>query len=426
MSLFIYRTLTILLSPVIDLYILIRLKKGKEDSKRIKERYGYASIKRPEGRVTWFHAASVGETNSIVKLVKMLAKNNAKKSSFLVTVGTMTGMAMAKKKFEETNVMLQYAPIDKFFVIRRFVKYWKPDLVFLTESEIWPNMVTISKKFGGRLIIINGKMSEKSLDKWLKKPVLKRQVFRCFYLCFPQTEVEAERFRKLDIRKTKYLGNLKFDVKMPKANLVEVKKLKTQIGKRANWLVASTHEDEEEIVAKAHLELKKNHKDLLTIIVLRHPKRSVEVAKMLKKDFGLNVAVRSKNEKITSKTDVYLCDILGEMSTLYSVANIVMMGGAFIDGIGGHTPVEPAQLNCAILTPPFMFNNRVLFEELEKRDACKILKTAEVSEIVEKVGALLNNPAEVKLMQQNAMDTYKEFDGVTKRIAEEIEGNFYL
>ena len=335
-------------------------------------------------------------------------------------------MKIAEKKFEGPGVILQYAPIDKYFVIKRFVKYWKPSLVFLTESEIWPNMVTISRSFGGRLIIVNGKMSEKSLGKWLKKPVLKRQVFRCFYLCFPQTEDNVSRFRKLDIKKTKYLGNLKFDVKMPKPDAGEVKKLKTQIGKRPSWLASNTHEGEEEIIAKIHLELKKNHKNLLTIIAVRHPKRSAEIVKMLKNKHKLNVVTRSGGKKITSKTDIYLFDTLGEIGILYKTIDIVMMCGAFVKGTGGHTPVEAAQLNCAILTPPYISNNKVLFDELEKRNACEILDTAEVSEAAEKVGALLNNPAEVKLMQKNAMDAIKEFDGVTKKTVEEIEGNFYL
>jgi len=270
-------------------------------------------------------------------------------------------------------------------------------------------------------------MSEKSFKNWNAKPTFKKQIFSCIDLCFAQSKDNQERFLKLGVKNTKYLGNLKFDVPALQGDEKEVTRLKNNLKiKNKIWSVASTHEKEEEIIAQIHKELKKKYPDLLTTIILRHPKRKDDVANILRKQYNLNVAVRTENDKITKKTDIYLCDTFGEMGTFFRVFDIVLMAGSLVRNIGGHTPVEPAKLNCAILTGPFIHNNKGLFAELEKNDACIKIENKEdiIGNTVEEISNLFNNPKKVEELKQNAYKATTEMKNITKKVIDTIEKEF--
>jgi len=427
-NIYTYRLLTILLSPLIDLYLLFRLIKGKEDKKRFGERFGYTKTQRPEGRVVWFHGASVGESNSILPVIKKFIKENPdKNSTILFTSGTKTSAKLIKDKIKEYKIIHQYIPIDKYFVVKRFLKHWKPDIFIPIESEIWPNLFTLAKKTGCPIVLINGKMSEKSFKKWKEKPTFKKQIFSCIDLCFAQSKDNQKRFLKLGIKNTKYYGNLKFDVPILKGDIKKEMELKKSLKvKKEVWAVASTHKKEEELIAQIHIKLKKQHSNILTTIILRHPKRKNEVVNMLEKEYKLNVIVRTENTKITKKTDIYLCDTLGEMGVFFRVFDIVLMAGSLIDGIGGHTPIEPAKLNCAILTGPYIHNNKGLFAELEKNNACiKIKDNGKIIDnTVKEIANLFNNSKKTKQLQKNALKLTTKMKNITIKIVNKIINDF--
>lgn len=419
-NIWLYRILTIVLSPIIDTYLFIRKIKGKEDKERFIERFGYPTIKRPRGKIIWFHAASVGESNAILPVIKeFLRRYKDKKATVLFTSGTTTSAQLIKGKIQGYNVIHQYVPMDKYFVIKRFLKYWKPTVLLMVESEFWPNLVTMTRKNGCKIAVINGKITPKSFNEWSKRPVLKRQVFDCIDFCFPQTKDDEIRFLKLGIQNMEYMGNLKFDVPVLQAAPRDVRDFGNLFKGRKTWLASCTHDAEEEKVAKIHMNLKKKHSNLITIIVLRHPKRSSKVYKMLT-NMGLKVSRKSKNDKIEKDTDIYICDLLGGMGVYYKVCDIVLMCGSLIDGIGGHSPVEPAKLGCAIITGPYVHSNTSLFTELKKSDAC-IISTDKVKDLTKEIDNLLSNESRKNELRQNAYNISMSIKNISKKIVDKIE-----
>ena len=180
----IYQILTILLSPVINLYMWIRLKKGKEDKIRYKERFGYASIKRPEGDIIWVQCASVGESNSALPVIEKLIEKYNNKVTILITTGTITSAGtIAKKIAGKSNIIHQYTPIDEYFVIKRFLNYWKPKALITIESEIWSNMIVMAHKYCEKVMIVNAKISIKSFERWKMFKNFKETIFDSIDIC---------------------------------------------------------------------------------------------------------------------------------------------------------------------------------------------------------------------------------------------------
>jgi len=426
MNICIYRFLTVLLSPVIDLFLFVRKLKNKQDPAKYKERFGYATEKKPKGKLIWLHAASLGEANAILPVVEEILKKYEKKVSILFTTISFNTTEAVQKKLSKYNVIYQYAPVDKYFVIKRFLKHWKPDLLLMTESEFWPNMVTMTKEQGAKIIVINGKITEKTLNKWKTRPTLKRQVFDCVDFCFPQSTENMRNFLQIGVQEMNYVGNLKFDVPTLKSEAAKVKELKGFVQDRTVVMAASTHNPEEKMVAKMHINLKKKYKDLLTFVILRHPKRMEEVYNMLTKELKLKVAVRSKNEKVTKTTDIYLCDTMGEMGNFFTVGETILMCGSLVDNIGGHTPVEPAKLNCAVVSGPreYIFNGISLYTELEKNDACIICE--KVSDVEKTISMLLGDKNKRHELMKNAYVLTQGMVNVSGKILKILEDKKFL
>jgi 3-deoxy-D-manno-octulosonic-acid transferase len=428
MNIHLYRLLTILLSPVIDLYLLVRKYKGKEHKERFGERLGYSKIKRPEGKIIWFHAASVGESNSILPVIQeLLNRHKNGKLTVLFTTGTISSAQEISAKIQGYNVIHQFVPIDKYFTVKRFLNHWKPDMFLMVESEFWPNLVTLTHEYGCPVIVINGKMSEKSFKKWKRKSTLKEQVFSCVDLCFPQSMEDKKRFLNLGVQNMNYLGNLKFDVPSLAGDLNKVKEIKEMLqNKKEVVAYASAHEKEEELIAQIHIKLKKKYPNVLSVIILKKPNRKDKVVNMLTKEYKLNVAVRTANDKITKKTDIYVCDTIGEMGVMFRAYKVVVMAGSLVDHIGGHTPVEPAKLNCAILTGPYIFNNKNLFDELIKNDACIVVKDNGeiIDNMTKEVSNLFDNPRKISQLEQNAYRISMGMENITKKIVSIIENDF--
>ncbi len=427
MSIKLYQLLTILLSPLIDLYMLIRLLSKKESKERFLERLGYAEIKRPEGKLIWFQCASVGESNSALPLIYKIIEKYDEKVSILLTSGTTTSAEIIKKKIaDKANIIHQFTPIDKYFVIKRFLKHWKPDALITIESEIWPNMIVQSHKAGIKVMIVNAKVSDKSFEKWKKFKGMKEKVFDSIDICYPQTEEYQQKLITLGIQNTLFLGNLKFGISKLKINEEFLNSLKTSLEGKKVICCASTHAREEEKIAQLYKKLKKEFKNLGMIVAIRHPKRSDEVYNLFK-SHDLNVKRKSKNEVYNSKTDIYMYDEMGEMGTLFEASDIVLMCGSLASGMGGHTPIEPAKHNCAIFTGPFIANNNSLFFELEKNNGCIISKETEDEKLAEELYTtaklLLTDEAKMESLQKNAYNTCEKFANVVDNVADNLVMN---
>jgi len=364
-----YATLLELGGPLLELYLRRRMKAGREDAGRFGERHGIPSRPRPDGFLIWFHAASVGESMSMLRLVDRLLAERPN-ISILVTTGTVTSAAMVAERLKD-RVIHQYVPVDRSAWVRRFFDHWRPDCAVWIESEIWPNLLTGIADRGIPAALVNARMSERSHARWSLAPKTIRRLLSSFSLCLAQTEEEAQRLGELGARDVRYIGHLKFAADPLPADSQALEQLKTAIGARPIWVLASSHEGEDEIAIAAHRRLAGRFPELLTVIVPRHTKRGSAIAD-LAESAGLSISLRSSGLPPDAKDDVYIADSMGELGLWYRLTGIACIGGSLVP-IGGHNPIEAAQLGCALLYGPHMFTVAGVAAELQAENAAMIV-----------------------------------------------------
>ena len=415
MFLKIYNALITILYPlVIKGYINKRKQIGKEDVARFNERVGRPKLPRPEGKLFWLHGASVGESVSMLPLINKILETYPD-SHVMVTTGTVTSADVMQKRLPE-RAFHQFIPIDNPIFTARFVKYWHPDVALWFESEFWPAVLTSIKRKNIPLILINGRISNKTFKRWQQFDFICKELLSCFTMCLGQSEEDAYRLRVLGAKETTCLGNLKYaGLPLPIDENNKKETLK-QIGNRKLWLASSTHDDEEIRIAKVHKRLKEKYSDLLTIIVPRHPNRGQEIVDEIKK-LELSTALRSKGEKIHSTTDVYVADTIGEVGMWYDIAKIVFIGGSLIPH-GGQNFIEPSRVRDAVIVGPHMHNFTDAMSRAKKADAVmQISDTLELQELLEQ---LLDNEqlldAKCSLAYNWAASETKVLDGIMDKI----------
>ncbi len=354
-----YRAVTFLGTPLVRLYLAARMARGKEDRARFGERLGRPGLPRPDGPLVWAHAASIGESLSMVPLIERLLGERPG-LRVLFTTGTVTSAGIMAERLPE-GAFHQYVPVDRLSYVRRFLDHWQPDLVLWAESEFWPNLVTESAARSIAVVLVNGRVSPRSFAGWRRVPGFIRHLLGGFALCLGQAEIDAERLRRLGARNAKSVGNLKFAAPPLPADQKALDLLSAALGDRPRWLAASTHPGEETLVAGVHRRLKAARPGLLTIMVPRHPERGAAIAEALRAD-GHSVALRSAGEAIAAATDIYLADSLGELGLFFRLADVVFMGKSLVP-LGGQNPIEPARLGCALIHGPHMAN----FEDMAAR-----------------------------------------------------------
>ena len=380
-----YRLLSLLSFPFLFLWLMLRAQKGKEDSTRLQERWGQGKLPRPEGALVWLHAASVGESHSVLPLVERLLLLYPK-IHILITSGTVTSAHLLLGKLPERCIH-QYVPVDHPFAVRNFLHHWKPNLALWVESELWPNLLTETRARGCQMVLINARMSERSYKRWQLMPGFIGRLLSYFSMVLPQSKRDSERLSALGAKSMKMLGNLKYDVPPLSANQQLVMAQKTTMGMRPLWVAASTHPGEEVVIGYVHQSLRQTFTDLLTIIVPRHAQRGNEIARDLRQQ-GLVVAQRSANDEVTPFTDVYLADTMGELGLFYRLADIIFIGGSMIPH-GGQNPLEPARLGCAIITGPHMHNFQDVHNEMLTAHACRLV--IDTQSLAQAVSELLTN-----------------------------------
>ena len=385
MNLTSYRILQTVLSPFIDVYLRYRKVIGKEDKKRFPERLGKAGIARPQGNLVWIHAASIGESVSVLPLLTAI-RQKYPSINILMTTGTVTSAKLLEKKLPK-DIIHQFVPVDMHYAVKRFVAHWRPDLAIWVESELWPNLVCNTSQTGCPMLLINARMSDESLVKWKKHKPLADNIFGCFTLCLAQNEKEADKFLHAGIKNSIAAGNLKYESPSLPSDPENTANLIRMIGNRRIWVASSTSRGEEEIAALTHIKLAEKYPDLLTIIAPRHPNRMAEIRTMLEAK-GLNTSVRSQGDDVHADTQIYLADTIGELGIFYRLSNIVFMGGSLVDH-GGQNPLEPARLNCAILSGPTIYNFEEIYADMKAANAVIIVNNKD--ELLEQLDQLLSN-----------------------------------
>ncbi|MAV88799.1 MAG: 3-deoxy-D-manno-octulosonic acid transferase [Rhodospirillaceae bacterium] len=394
MLLKIYRAITVLGTPIISMYLYYRKSIGKEDRDRHEERIGISRIPKPNGFLFWIHAASIGESLSVITLIENLLKSYPN-SYLMITTGTITSAKILKDRLPD-RAFHQYIPVDKPSYVSRFIEHWRPDVALWTESEFWPNIIFKTHKSEIPLLLLNGRISDKSYAKWQIAPSLMKNILSCFNLCLGQSEEDVIRLRKLGAPKVKNLGNLKFSVPPLPVDLKSLGVLQSQIINRPLWLATSTHYLEENMVTDIHKKLKNIHKDILTIIVPRQVNRGEKIARLLKNK-NISFALRSLDNPITPDTQIYVADTMGELGLFFSLSDIVLMGKSLVP-YGGQNPIEPLKFGCAVIHGPHMTNFRWICKEMKKHGCSVEVKTT--LECSESISKLINKISDRKKMIQ--------------------------
>ncbi len=367
--LLIYRSLTNLLYPIIIILIFLRKLNKKEDKLRYKEKIFSSSFnvkRRKNKKLIWFHAASIGELKSIIPIIKYLNKNNYK-YDFLITTTTLSSSNLTRDEFKSTNnIHHRFLPIDVHFIIKRFLKMWRPDVIFLVDSEIWPNLILLASKKKIPLGLINARITNKTFKKWNFFSNTAKKIFYLFDFCLASNLETKKYLQSFNARNIFYKGNLKFfKKKMSRRKFLNDKYLK----KNRFWLAANTHNGEEISCINAHIKLKKEFKSLVTIIAPRHIHRSNKIKKLCEK-FNLNTQVLDKNDLILSKKEVIIINSFGVLTNYYRHAKSVFIGKSILKRFekdGGQSPIEAAMCGCKIYHGPYIYNFKEVYNILNKK-----------------------------------------------------------
>ncbi len=409
-----YRLLTLFAGPFLPALLRHRLRRGKEDDLRLRERLGFASAPRPAGNLLWVHAASMGESLSALPLIEAFLTRHPGWHVLITTVTVTSASAMQQRLLSRT--VHQFAPLDHPAVLSRFLSHWKPDLTFWIESELWPNMVQETRKHCP-MYLINARMSERSFRRWQVIPSFARDMLGSFLGVFAQSRTDADRFTALGAKGVEYKGNLKYDTPPLGCDESVLVQLRRAIGDRPVWLAASTHEGEEIQIASVHRELKAQFPDLLTFIVPRHAPRGALLTSQLREQHFVTVR-RSGGEPITSDTEIYLADTMGELGLFYRLSPIVFMGGSLVPH-GGQNMLEAARLGCAVITGPHTQNFTAICDELEQEGA--LLRVSDARNLQECVSNLLADNALRRQYADAALESVSHHSGIVDALLNSIQ-----
>ena len=358
-----YRIINILLWPVWFI-VTLRIAWREKDWRYFKQRLGYAFPTHTDTPL-WIHCASVGEVNTWLPLHHVLLQQYPTLQC-VITTTTPTGARMLAKH-ALPNTRHVYLPIDTVSAVTRFIHHTRPRLALVMETELWPELYWQCKKNTIPLVIVNARLSHKTLDAngWIKKLYARALQGVSQVLCRSQTDADAYMQLGANKKIVQVVGNLKFSA-LPHVPYQAV----SQFTNRQYVLAASTHADEELQITRMWKSLSNTNK--LLVIAPRHPQRCAAILSQLA-PLGMHIAVRSRGDEITATTQVYLADTLGELLALMSQAVVVVMGGSLVPR-GGQNLLEPARLGKAIIVGPYMFNFAVETELFLKHQACLQVK----------------------------------------------------
>ena len=364
----IFINLILILSPII---ILVRLLRNKEDFKRFKEKIGFFKKDKKKGKLIWFHGASVGEVLSVIPVIKKYEKDKSIKQILITSSTLSSSKVLLKFKFKKT--IHQFYPLDHFLFTQRFLKFWKPDIAIFIESEIWPCMFKSIKKYEIPLVLLNARITKKTFIRWMKIKKFSKSIFNKISIAYPQN-LETKKFlEKLKVKKINIIGNLKYAETDSENQDIINHQLKSRFKNKKIWIASSTHSNEEVFCAKAHIELKKKFKNLITIIIPRHVHRAKKIIPEIK-NLKLEV-IRHSSKNINLKdTDIYLVDTFGETKKFHQIGNTVFLGGSIIKR-GGQNPLEATRLGAKILHGPNTDNFKDVYKFLKKIKVSKKINT---------------------------------------------------
>jgi 3-deoxy-D-manno-octulosonic-acid transferase len=381
------------LAPALRLNLHRRAANGREIAARLPERRGIDLTPRPAGPLLWMHAASVGETISILPVLQALRH----RTKVLLTTGTVTSQALLDQRIPEQglagDVLHRFAPLDVPAWVGRFLSHWRPDAACFVESELWPNQLAACQAHGIKVMLVNARMSDRSFARWQRVPGFARRILGGFAHIQARGDQDAERLKALGAPHVESPGDLKLAAPPLPVDEAELGRLQRLLDGRPVWLAASTHPGEEVLIAAAHREIAAMHPGLVTIIAPRHPGRGPVLAA------ELNAPRRAAGEDPPA-AGIWIADTMGELGLLYRLAPIAFVGRSLVEPGGGQNPLEPARLGCAIAAGPLTSNFTDHVALLRK--AGGLVEVAGEAALARFVCAMLDDPDQRLRIGENA------------------------
>ena len=393
-----YNAINLLLLPLYILLLFVRIIKAKDNWISFKQRLGFAGKHRLAGKLLWIHAASVGESMVAITLIRALSALYPK-YNFLVTTGTLSSAQILEKSLPP-NASHQFTPIDNFFVVRKFLNHWKPDLGIFIESELWPCLITQSAS-KCNMILVNARLSDKSYKRWKSHQWLFKLIIDNFKKVIVQSKTDLYKYQQLGCSDPINLGNLKFANKELEVDQQTFLSFKNLFGNKKIFVAASTHKEDEDVTLQVITKFKQTKIDYFPIIVLRHPERRDELVAQCN-TLGLKFSIRSNQPLPSLDDDLFIVDSFGELGLFYSLAFIVFVGGSFKRG--GHNLVEPAYFDNIILLGPDMSNFQNIADEMIEKQAAFQVQTGNDLALKIKFFLNTNNMKESARYRKNALE----------------------
>ena len=418
---FLYNTLItcllILFLPYFLIRSLIQERFRREWIQRMGS-YRKLSLKSP----IWVHAASVGEVFCSVSLLKRMKKEFPHREIVMTTM-TSTGKRAAETSLPEANAVF-LVPMDHPLILRRAMNNLRPGLLLIAETELWPNLLRTCGKKGIPIILFNGRISQKSFRRYHLFQFFFEGCLKFISLFLMQTEEDRLRIQKLgaESRKTRVVGNIKFDQSFPSSTQEKSNELAGSLGLRGGetlLIAGSTHSGEEEILISAFKDLRKINPQLILLLAPRHLDRLEEVEKLLRRESvswerRTSFSSRTKEKAVG---EVILLDTMGELMSLYRLGTIVFIGGSLVP-VGGHNPLEPLFFRKPVLFGPHMFHFSEIAQQLTEAKGAIQVKGRE--ELFLHLKRLLSDESARRELGEKGFRFLEKHQGATERILEEI------
>lgn len=392
-----YRAVAAISAPLVWYRVSRKLARQGVPADRRRERLGHATRPRPDGRLIWFHAASVGESLSVLALARRMVEND-EATSVLITSGTAASAEILEARMPPGCVH-QFAPLDRRDALKRFLAHWCPDAAIFVESELWPQMLVMAHAAGVPLALVNARMSAASLKNWNRFDATARYLLGLFTIIRTQDQRTLEGVLNLgaDPERVALGPNLKAMSDPLPVNEHDYREVEDAYS-GVVWVAASTHPGEEEKIIDAHVRLSDMVRGARLILVPRHTERAGEISRLVEAR-GLTWRRRSR-DRDPDAAEVYIADTFGEMGLWYQLAPVVFLGGSF-GRAGGHNPYEPAQMNCALLSGRRVANFTDVYEVFTEAGAVRMVKNAK--ELASAVALLLTDLEEQRAQKSVAM-----------------------
>jgi len=336
-------------------------------NKRLKERLALNLPERlPKNGNLWVHALSVGEVLSAIPLLEQL-KVAFPEKDIVFSVTTKSGLALAKEKLSGQVACIMTLPVDAWWCMGRVINQVNPSVFILVETDLWPGLLSLLKQRGVRSLLVNGRISPRTLKSYQKAPAFIRRMFAPLEYCLMQTDLDRDRLLQLGMDRKKVIttGNIKFDREMVTMAADEKKRWLETLGLKPEmqvWVAGSTHEGEESVMLRVFQDLKRKFPLLRLVIAPRDVGRSREISEMISTQ-GMAVAQRTTVSKKSPSYDVLVLDTVGELGQVYALGSVAFVGGSFVP-IGGHNLLEPAAFGVPVLFGPHTHNFEFMSESI--------------------------------------------------------------